>query len=464
MVGFWLNSARDVLPYGSVACSQAPYLSAIRVNIHILTAWAENGARLPIRAWKILWHKVGDTRGLAMSSGHFPAAPRSRKHSPERPRLRAVAPIQLSIPPESPTRFMARIDAFFKLMSEQKASDLHLSTSNPPMLRINGDLIRVDYPPLTNDELQSMVYEIAPEMKIKVFEETGDVDFGYEIPGVARYRANFLNQKYGIAAVFRLIPSKVLTCDDLGLPPVLKRFPLLKKGLVLVTGPTGSGKSTTLAAMIDYANLHRQDHIITVEDPIEFVHKSQQCLVNHREVGVHTKSFAAALRGALREDPDVILVGEMRDLETIELALTAAATGHLVFGTLHTSSAAKTVDRVIDVFPTSQQNQVRATLAESLKGVVAQNLFRRIDKPGRVAALEILVFDSAIANLVREGKTHQIPGMIQVGKKKGNQPLDDAIMDHLRSLRISPEEAYEKANDKKKFRPFLQQPPDDFED
>jgi twitching motility protein PilT len=301
-------------------------------------------------------------------------------------------------------------------------------------------------------------------MKIKVFEETGDVDFGYEIPGVARYRANFLNQKYGIAAVFRLIPSKVLTCDDLGLPPVLKRFPLLKKGLVLVTGPTGSGKSTTLAAMIDYANLHRQDHIITVEDPIEFVHKSQQCLVNHREVGVHTKSFAAALRGALREDPDVILVGEMRDLETIELALTAAATGHLVFGTLHTSSAAKTVDRVIDVFPTSQQNQVRATLAESLKGVVAQNLFRRIDKPGRVAALEILVFDSAIANLVREGKTHQIPGMIQVGKKKGNQPLDDAIMDHLRSLRISPEEAYEKSNDKKKFRPFLQQPPDDFED
>ena len=359
---------------------------------------------------------------------------------------------------------MARIDAFFKLMAEQKASDLHLSTSNPPMLRINGDLIRVDYPPLTNDELQSMVYEIAPEMKIKVFEETGDVDFGYEIPGVARYRANFLNQKYGIAAVFRLIPSKVLTCDDLGLPPVLKRFPLLKKGLVLVTGPTGSGKSTTLAAMLDYANLHRQDHIITVEDPIEFVHKSQQSLVNHREVGVHTKSFAAALRGALREDPDIILVGEMRDLETIELALTAAATGHLVFGTLHTSSAAKTVDRVIDIFPSSQQNQVRATLAESLKGVVAQNLFRRIDKPGRVAALEILVFDTAIANLVREGKTHQIPGMIQVGKKKGNQPLDDAIMDHLRQLRISPEEAYEKANDKKKFRPFLKEPPDDFED
>src|ERR1700712_5619751 len=359
---------------------------------------------------------------------------------------------------------MARIDSFFKLMAEQKASDLHLSTHNPPMLRINGDLVRVDYPPLQNDELKAMVYEIAPEAKIKIFEETSDIDFGYEVPGMARYRANFFQQKYGISAVFRLIPANVLTVEDLGLPPVLKKFPMLKKGLVLVTGPTGSGKSTTLAAMMDYANLQRHDHIITVEDPIEFVHRSQNCLVQHREVGVHTRSFSSALRGALREDPDILLVGEMRDLETIELALTAAATGHLVFGTLHTSSASKAVDRIIDVFPTDQQNQIRATLAESLRGVVAQNLFRRIDKPGRVAALEILVFDSAISNLVREGKTHQIPGMIQVGKKKGNQPLDDAIMDHLRAARISPDEAYEKANDKKKFRPFLQHPPEDFEE
>ena len=326
---------------------------------------------------------------------------------------------------------MARIDSFFKLMGEQKASDLHLSTNNPPMLRINGDLVRVDYPPLQNDELKAMVYEIAPEGKIKIFEETSDIDFGYEVPGMARYRANFFQQKYGISAVFRLIPSTVLTVEDLSLPPVLKKFPMLKKGLILVTGPTGSGKSTTLAAMMDYANMQRHDHIITVEDPIEFVHRSQNCLVQHREVGVHTRSFAAALRGALREDPDILLVGEMRDHETIELALTAAATGHLVFGTLHTSSAAKAVDRIIDVFPTNQQNQIRATLAESLKGVIAQNLFKRIDKPGRVAALEILVVDMAIANLVREGKTHQIPGMIQVGKKKGNQPLDDAIMDHL---------------------------------
>jgi twitching motility protein PilT len=359
---------------------------------------------------------------------------------------------------------MAKIDTFFKFMIEQKASDLHLSTGNQPMLRIHGELIRIDQPVLENDELKALVYEIAPELKIKQFEETGDVDFGYEYPGIARFRGNFLNQRSGIAAVFRLIPSKVLTTEELGLPPVIKKFAMLKKGMVLVTGPTGSGKSTTLAAMVDYCNLHRKDHIITVEDPIEFVHRSQQSLVNHREVGVHTRSFTAALRGALREDPDIILVGEMRDLETIELALTAAATGHLVFGTLHTSSAPKTIDRIIDVFPTNQQNQIRATLSESLKGVVAQNLFKRIDKPGRCAALEILVVDSPIANLIREGKTHQIPGMMQVGKKKGNQPLDDAIMEHLRAARISPEEAYDKASDKKKFRPLLKTPPEDFED
>src|SRR6188472_1943028 len=363
---------------------------------------------------------------------------------------------------------MAKIDAFFNLMFEQKASDLHLSSSNNPMLRINGELNRVDHPPLENDELKKMLYEITPEYKIKVFEETGDVDFGYEIPNVSRFRANFFNQKYGVAAVFRQIPSKVLSFEDFEkfdapLPAVLKKFCMLHKGLVVVTGPTGSGKSTTLAAMVDYCNKNRKDHIITVEDPIEFVHESKNCLVNHREVGVHTKSFSAALRGALREDPDVILVGEMRDLETIELAITAASTGHLVFGTLHTQSASKTVDRIIDVFPAEQQNKIRQTLSEALKGVVAQALFKRNDKKGRVAALEILVFTTAIANLVREGKTHQLPGMIQVGKKIGNVPLDDAIMDHLRMKRISPEEAYDKCLDKKKFRPFLSTPPLDDE-
>jgi twitching motility protein PilT len=361
---------------------------------------------------------------------------------------------------------MAKIDAFFNLMFEQKASDLHMASGNPPMLRVNGELFRVDYPPLENDALKMMLYEIAPEYKIKHFEETGDVDFGYEIPNISRFRVNFFNQKNGVAAVFRQIPTKVLSFEDFEkfdapLPAVLKKFSMLHKGLIVVTGPTGSGKSTTLAAMIDYCNRNRRDHIITLEDPIEFVHESRGCLVNHREVGVHTKSFAAGLRGALREDPDIILIGELRDLETIELSLIAAATGHLVFGTLHTTSAAKTVDRIIDVFPAEQQNQIRATLSEALKGIVAQSLFKRIDKKGRVAALEILVFTTAIANLVREGKTHQIPGMIQVGKRMGNQPLDDAIMENLRMKRISPEEAYDKSLDKKKFRQFLPHPPDD---
>ncbi len=363
---------------------------------------------------------------------------------------------------------MAKIDSFFNLMFEQKASDVHLSAGNNPMLRINGELQRVEHPPLENDALKAMLYEIAPEYKIKIFEETGDVDFGYEIPNISRFRANFFNQKNGIGAVFRQIPSKVLSFEDFEkfdapLPAVLKKFAMLHKGLVIVTGPTGSGKSTTLATMLDYVNKNRRDHIITMEDPIEFVHESKNCLVNQREVGLHTKSFAAGLKGALREDPDVVLIGEMRDLETIEMAILAANTGHLVFGTLHTPSAAKTVDRIIDVFPADQQNKIRTTLSESLKGIIAQNLFKRIDKKGRVAALEILVFTTAIANLVREGKTHQIPGMIQVGKRLGNQPLDDAIMEHVRMKRISPEEAYEKSLDKRKFRPLLAHPPEEDE-
>jgi twitching motility protein PilT len=363
---------------------------------------------------------------------------------------------------------MAKIDAFFNLMFEQKASDLHMASGNPPMLRINGELQRVDYPPLESDVLKTMLYEIAPDYKIKQFEETGDVDFGYEIPNISRFRVNFYNERNGVAAAFRQIPSRVLSFEDFEkfdqpLPAVLKKFAMLNRGLVVVTGPTGSGKSTTLAAMVDYCNRNRKDHIITIEDPIEFVHESKSCLVNHREVGVHTKAFASALRGALREDPDIILIGEMRDLETIELALTAASTGHLVFGTLHTQSAAKTVDRIIDVFPADQQNKIRQTLSESLKGIVAQTLFKRSDKKGRCAAFEILVFTTAVANLVREGKTHQIPGMIQVGKRIGNQPLDDAIMEHLRMKRIAPDEAYDKCIDKKKFRSFLPHPPDDDE-
>ncbi len=355
---------------------------------------------------------------------------------------------------------MAKIDAFFKLMNDQGASDLHLVAGSQPILRVHGEMERVKYKVFENDELKAILYEICPENKIKVFEETGDIDFGYEVPNLARYRCNFFQQKWGIGAVFREIPSEILTAEQLGLPPVLEKLSMLHKGMVLVTGPTGSGKSTTLAAMMDYVNRNKKAHILTVEDPVEFVHKSQGCVVNHREVGQHTQSFKAALRGALREDPDIILVGEMRDLETIELALEAASTGHLVFGTLHTQSAAKTVDRVIDVFPSNQQAQIRTTLSESLKGVIAQNLFKRIDKKGRIAVLEILVVTPATSNLIREGKTFQIPSVIQTGKKYGMQSLDDAILEALQAKKISAEDAYDKAIVKERFVQYLKEPPE----
>ena len=357
---------------------------------------------------------------------------------------------------------MAKIDAFFKLMNDQGASDLHLVSGQPPALRIRGDMERVKYKVLENDELKAMLYEIAPEHKVKVFEETGDIDFGYEIPGIARYRANFFMQKYGVAAVFRQIPEHIVTAEELGLPSVVSKLATLPRGLVLVTGPTGSGKSTTLAAIIDVANRTRKDHIITIEDPIEFVHESKGCIVNHREVGIHTKTFSAALKGALREDPDIILVGEMRDLETISLAVEASATGHLVFATLHTTSAPKTVDRVIEVFPASEQAQIRSTLADGIRAVIAQVLFKRVDKKERCVALEIMIANPAVRNLIRESKTHQIPSMIQTGRKYGMQLLDDAIMELLDKGWISADEAYTKANDKGKFRPFLRNPPTDF--
>src|ERR687896_328015 len=356
---------------------------------------------------------------------------------------------------------MAKIDAFFKLMGDLGASDLHVVAGSQPILRIRGDMERVKYKLLDDNELTSMLYEIAPEDKIKVFEETGDVDFAYEIPGLARYRANFFRQLNGIGAVFRFVPSNIMTAEQLGLPPVITQLAMLHKGLVLVTGPTGSGKSTTLAAIVDYANKYRKDHIITVEDPVEFVHRSHGCIVNHREVGRHTRSFATALRAALREDPDIILVGEMRDLETIQLAIEAAATGHLVFGTLHTQSASKTVDRIIDVFPANQQEQIRASLSDTLKAVVAQALFKRIDVKGRCAALEILICTPACANLIRENKTFQIPSLIQTGRKYGMQSLDNAIEDLLKKGWIGAEEVHSKCIDKSKFVSYLTRKPAD---
>jgi twitching motility protein PilT len=358
---------------------------------------------------------------------------------------------------------MAKLDAFFKLMVDQGASDLHLTTGSQPILRVSGELQRIRYQLMENDDLKKMLYEITPEYKIKEFEETGDVDFAYEIPGLARYRANFFVQKYGVAAVFRQIPDTILTVEQLSLPPVLNRLPMLPKGLVLVTGPTGSGKSTTLAALVDYANAQRKDHILTIEDPVEFVHKSKSCVVNHREVGLHTRSFATALRAALREDPDIIMVGEMRDLETISLAVEAASTGHLVFGTLHTQSAAKTVDRIVDVFPHDQQEQIRATLADSLQAVVAQTLFKRRDAKGRCAALEILIATPAVRNLIRDGKTYQLTTVLQTGKKYGMQSLDDAILELLEKGRIRPEDAYLNCLDKQRFRPFVEHASEVFE-
>ncbi|TBV82778.1 MAG: type IV pilus twitching motility protein PilT [Desulfobulbaceae bacterium] len=357
---------------------------------------------------------------------------------------------------------MAQIDAFFKLMHEQGASDLHMVAGQQPILRVRGDMEKVKYQVLADDPLKSMLYEVVSEEKIKSFEETGDVDFAYEIPGLARYRGNLFMQKYGVGAVFREIPANILSCEQLGLPEVMKRLALLPKGMVLVTGPTGSGKSTTLAALVDQANRTRKDHILTIEDPIEFVHQSRNCVVNHREVGLHTKSFAAALRGALREDPDIIMVGEMRDLETITLAMEAAMTGHLVFGTLHTLNANKTVDRIIEIFPASQQAQVRSTLADALKAVISQTLFKRIDQKGRAAALEIMICTPAVRNLIREGKTYQIPSVMQTGKKFGMQTLDDAIMDLLNKGQISGEDAYLNGINKSKFVSYLKNPPVDF--
>ena len=359
---------------------------------------------------------------------------------------------------------MARIDAFFRLMNTQGASDLHMTSGSPPCLRIRGDIEPVKYPELSHDELMEMLFEITPEHKLKQFEETGDIDFAYEIEGLGRFRANYFRQEQGAGAVFRQIPAKIMTIDQLGLPTIARRFALMEKGLVLVTGPTGSGKSTTLAAILDHANRNRRDHILTIEDPIEFRHPRLNSIVNHREVDVHTESFSSALRGALREDPDIIMVGEMRDLETISLALEAAATGHLVLATLHTQNACKTIDRIIDVFPSEAQEQVRSTLADSLKGVISQSLFKRVDSGGRIAAIEVLVSTPACGHLIREGKTAQLPNVIQTGRKLGMCTLEDSIEALLKDNKISPEEAFEAAANKARFVQYLQAVPEEWKE
>jgi twitching motility protein PilT len=326
---------------------------------------------------------------------------------------------------------------------QESASDLHISAGEPPMLRVHGEMKKVNIPALTAEQSHSLIYDIMNDAQRRIFEERSDIDFSIDIVSSARFRVNVYRQARGIGATFRAIPTTIQTLEELGMPPILSSIARCEKGLVLVTGPTGSGKSTTLASMIDLINAELQGHILTIEDPIEFVHQSKRCLVSQREVGPHTQSFSNALRAALREDPDIILVGEMRDLETIQLALTAAETGHLVFGTVHTSSAPKTVDRIIDVFPPNQQAQVRAMLAESIQAIVTQTLCRK-EGGGRVAALEVLIGSNAVRNLIREGKIHQIPSMMQTSQGIGMQTMEASLRELYDRGLISRETAIEK--------------------
>ena len=344
------------------------------------------------------------------------------------------------------------LEALLRSMAERKASDLHLAVGSPPTYRINGVLVPDGLPPLSPDAARHMLYEILDERQRQIFEQDKELDFSYSVPGVSRYRGNALLQRGTIGAVFRAIPERPPTLEELGLPTILKEFCNRPRGLVLVTGPTGSGKSTTLAAMVESINTHHAVHVVTIEDPIEFLYKNKKAIIRQRELGADTQSFTEALKHALRQDPDVILVGEMRDLETIALALTAAETGHLVFGTLHTTGAPATVDRIVDVFPAHQQQQIRVQVSEVLEGVVSQTLVRTKDGKGRICAMEIMVGTLAIRNLIREAKTHQIMSAIQSGAKFGMLSLDAALKELVGGGKASFEDALAKANNADEFK------------
>ena len=350
---------------------------------------------------------------------------------------------------------MAYIDQFFEVLVEAGASDLHLGEGSPPKIRQHGAMLPIRNEVLTQEEMAYMMSEISGPDRWSRFMETGDLDFAYEMNADSRFRCNFLKQSHGLGCVFRLIPTKIMTLEQLGIPEVVKNFGHMRGGMVLVTGPTGSGKSTTLAALIDYINTNQTRHIITVEEPIEFVHVNKKSIITQREVPDHAPTFAQGLKASLREDADIVLVGEMRDLETIQLALTAAETGLLVFGTLHTNNARKTVDRLVDVFPADQQSQVRTMLANSLRGVVAQLLLKRCDTGGRLAVNEILVVNTAAASIIREGATQKLQDVLVSGKGEGMQFMDDAIWAVMQQGKVSPVEAYMKAIDKNRFRMFL---------
>ena len=347
-------------------------------------------------------------------------------------------------------RARASLDMLLRNMVQRGASDLHLRCGEPPIVRQHGEMIRFDQPPLEPEELEAMLRSIMPERNRQEYTETNDTDYAYEIEGVARVRANALKDRKGPAAVFRQIPATVVTVEQMGITPEVQRLCYLNKGLVLVTGPTGSGKSTTLCSLIDLVNRSRSDHVITIEDPIEFVHPNKKCIITQRQVGVHTNSFKSALRAALREDPDIILVGELRDLETVSIAIETAETGHLVFGTLHTTTAAGTIDRIIDQFPADRQAQIRVMLAESLKGVISQTLCKKIGG-GRAAAREVLLTIPAVTNLIREGKTFQIPSVMQTSKRLGMVTLNDALLELVDSGQVEAAEAYSKAVEKTGF-------------
>lgn len=350
----------------------------------------------------------------------------------------------------------AAIDRLLRKMVAEDCSDLHVSAGTLPLFRKDGDIVQLgDEERLSPEQTREMMLEITPERNLEQFEATNDTDFAYEIPGLARFRVNLFRDRKGVGGVFRQIPAEIMTAEDLDLSDAILGLCDLNKGLVVVTGPTGSGKSTTLAAVVDYINRTRKAHIITIEDPIEFVHENKKCLINQREVGVHTEGFKVALRAALREDPDIVLVGEMRDLETVEIALETAETGHLVFGTLHTNTAPSTVDRIIDQFPADQQNQIRAMLSESLKAVIAQTLCK-VKGGGRTAAMEVLLVTNAVSNLIREGKTFQIPSLMQTGSGAGMRTLNDSLLELVQTDQVTPREAYRNAVDKDEFEQLLE--------
>jgi twitching motility protein PilT len=349
-----------------------------------------------------------------------------------------------------PAKARDQMEKMLRLLVEVGGSDLHLRVGEPPIIRKSGEMTRVEGAKQTDGDLSLLLHSIMPDRNKKEFEERADTDFAYEIEGVARYRANVLKDRKGIAAVFRVIPTTIVTADQLGISPEVQKLCYLTKGLVLVTGPTGSGKSTTLCALIDLVNRSRSDHVITIEDPIEFVHENKSCIITQRQVGVHTDSFKSALRAALREDPDIILVGELRDLETVAIAIETAETGHLVFGTLHTTTAASTIDRLIDQFPADRQEQIRTMLSESLKGVVSQVLCKKIGG-GRVAAMEILLVTGAVSNLIREGKTFQVPSIMQTSKRIGMTTMNDTLLGLVEAKKVEAKEAWMRAVDKPSF-------------